>query len=214
MCLLPAVILAAGASRRMGRCKLVLPWQGDALVSHVIRAAQSAGLGPLIIVTRPDPDPVLRSILYAVSSTNIHIVEAAQADLGQAESLKAGVRHLLELEETGHEITGTAVLLGDQPLIGAPLIRHLIEIFLTRAACPTDRGRAVAPVCEGQRGHPVFLPRRGLERLLALKGDQGARSVLADFDLLAVPVRDKAILWDIDTREAYAYLLRRKERQS
>lgn len=214
MCPLPAVILAAGASRRMGRCKLVLPWQGDALVSHVIRAVRNAGLGPLIIVTRPDPDPVLRSILCAVSSANVHIVEAAQADLGQAESLKAGVRRLLELEAGRPEMPGTAILLGDQPLIGAPLVRRLAEIFLTRAACPRDRGRAVAPVYEGRRGHPVFLPRRGFERLLALSGDQGARSVLADFDLLAVPVCDRAILLDIDTRDAYEYLLRRKERQS
>ncbi|MEI3478270.1 MAG: NTP transferase domain-containing protein [Bilophila sp.] len=43
---LPAVVLAAGFSRRMGRCKLTLPLDGEPLVRRVVRAALEAGLAP------------------------------------------------------------------------------------------------------------------------------------------------------------------------
>lgn len=202
---LPGLLLAAGFSRRMGVCKLALPWRGATLVEHAARAARAAGLSPLLLVTRPDADPALRAALEReCAAPGTEQVVAELAVKGQAESLKAGVRRLLELENAGTPVAGVAVLLGDQPLIRPETIRRLTALFLQ------DPTRPVAPVFAGKRGHPVLLPRGSFEAVLTLSGDTGPRALLSALGLVTMPVEDSSILADIDTRDAYEYLLKMK----
>ena len=57
--ILPAIVLAAGFSRRMGRCKLTLTLDGEPLVRRAVRAALDAGLAPVLVTVRPDASPEL-----------------------------------------------------------------------------------------------------------------------------------------------------------
>lgn len=206
---LPALILGAGFSRRMGACKLTLPWRGEALIGHVVRAGREAGLGPLLLITRPNADPHLRRLMEEeAGQPDTEVVIAPRAADGQAESLKAGIRRLLQMEAQGAAVAGAAILLGDQPLIRPALIRRLASVFFRNPE------RAVAPVYGGRRGHPVILPRRAFAAALDLAGDAGARSLLHAHDLELVAAEDDSILVDIDTRDAYEYLLSMKDRPS
>ncbi|WP_300683851.1 NTP transferase domain-containing protein, partial [uncultured Bilophila sp.] len=91
---LPAVVLAAGFSRRMGRCKLTLPLDGEPLVRRVVRAALEAGLAPVFVTLRPDASPDLRAALSGFDD-RVVLVPAPEAHRGQAESLKAGIRSVM-----------------------------------------------------------------------------------------------------------------------
>lgn len=193
---LPGLILAAGFSRRMGRCKLTLPLDGEPLLHRVIRAAVDAELSPVGVVMRPDT-PELHALTEGFDPA-VQNVPAPEAHLGQSASLKAGIRWLLE-RETG-ALSGVMILLGDQPLVSPELIRTLTTAFRD------DPDRAVAPEHEGVRGNPVILPRAAFDALLQLSGDAGARGLLTAFGLHLVPVNDRAAVMDVDTWEAYQQL--------
>lgn len=198
---LPGLLLAAGASSRMGCCKLTLPLNGIPLVAHALAAARAV-LNPVVVVLGPEPSPELfRAVTPGLRGDDnpVQLVSASRAPLGQAESLKAGLRRVLELEP---EAPGVMVLLGDQPLVSADLVRTLADLFLAG-----DEAACVAPVCGEQRGNPVVLHRALFSAVLRLEGDVGARELLADFPLCLVPWDDRCLA-DADTPELYARLVR------
>lgn len=198
---LPAIVLAAGFSRRMGRCKLTLTLDGEPLVRRAVRAALEAGLSPVLVTVRPDASPEL---LQAVSGfdSRVELVPAPDASLGQAESLKAGIQRLVS--SFAPLPPGVVVLLGDQPLVGAELVRKLAAFYLEKPEC------AAAPAYEGVRGNPVILPAGAFGEALRLSGDKGARGILAAFGLRLMPTNDTAAITDVDTWEAYESLSRAK----
>ena len=99
---------------------------------------------------------------------------------------------------------GVVVLLGDQPLVGAELVRELTAFYLQKPEC------AAAPACDGVRGNPVILPAGAFGETLLLSGDKGARGILAAFGLRLMPTNDTAAITDVDTWEAYESLSRAK----
>jgi molybdenum cofactor cytidylyltransferase len=205
-CGLPGILLAAGGSKRMGECKLLLPLQGRPLVVHSLDAALSGGLQPLVAVTGPwTPAAVVELFTHATAGyPRLSVTTAEKARLGQAESLKAGLAKVLDMEPRA---SGVMVLLGDQPLIKAELIRELVrEFFQCRGEV-----MCIAPEYKGQRGHPVILPKELFPQVFALEGDTGARGLLAAFPLRVISATDDSCLTDVDTPESYVRLLRRME---
>ena len=160
---LPAIVLAAGFSRRMGRCKLTLTLDGEPLVRRAVRAALDAGLAPVLVTVRPDASPEL---LEAVSGfdARVEIIPAPDAHLGQAESLKAGIRRLVSRFDCPPP--GVVVLLGDQPLVGAELVRELTAFYLKTGM----RGGSGVRRRPGQPGDPA---RRGIRRHASPERRQG-----------------------------------------
>ena len=207
------LVLAAGSSQRMGRCKLLLPWPAppdspepaEALIVPVLRAAREAGLVPLLAVLRTEEASgetgELRRVIREQWKDQGLLVEAPLAHLGQAESLKAGIRALLAREADGEPAcAGVLVLLGDQPLLRTPLLERLLAAFAE------DVARAVAPSSGGRRGNPVLLPRAAFPDLLSLSGDTGARGLLERHGLRLVSADDTAALDDVDTFGDYERL--------
>ncbi|MFR0873504.1 MAG: NTP transferase domain-containing protein [Bilophila wadsworthia] len=154
-------MLAAGSP---GACFApTLTLDGEPLVRRAVRAALDAGLAPVLVTVRPDASPEL---LEAVSGfdARVEIVPAPDAHLGQAESLKAGIRRLVSRFDCPPP--GVVVLLGDQPLVGAELVRELTAFYLQKPEC------AAAPACDGVRGNPV-ITRRGIRRHASPERRQG-----------------------------------------
>lgn len=213
---LPAVILAAGFSQRMGQIadqkkgygKLLLPFRGQPILAHAVQNALNCGvLAPLLIVIGPHTPPQVSEIISGLAPKidmprpDVSIVTAYNAALGQAESLKAGLSAALTLCP---DAPGVAVLLGDQPLISPALLQTLHgQFFAANAITPTS----VAPSFDGQRGNPVFLPRELFPAIAKLSGDHGARSLLAALPLRLVSWPDNSCLRDVDTPDQYASLL-------
>ncbi len=155
------ILLAAGASRRMGQPKLLLPWNGMPLVRHAAVTALAAGLDQLVVVTGFRSEHVVAA-LDGLGLTTVHNAEWLD---GQSSSLRAGVAAVAEAD-------AAIVLLSDQPLLRASTIALLIDTYRRTSAV------LVAPRYGGRRGNPVLFDRSLFKALQAIEGDRGAREVI------------------------------------
>ena len=193
---LSGIILAAGASSRMGRPKQLLPLGGRPLLQRVLDEAAASRLDEIVLVLGHRADEV-RAALRLPEGFRARSVVNADWARGQSTSLR------LALRSTAPTAAAAAILLGDQPGVEAKLIDQVARAFL-------DAGRPAArPVysgADGSRlpGHPVFLARRIWSEVDKLDGDEGARALLAARPnwLLEVPVEGEPPA-DIDTWEDY-----------
>jgi len=185
------IILAAGKASRMGRDKLSLPFRGMPMLQHIINAARESSLKKVAIVIPAGSMPPAN-----VDMTGCTVVEADR-DLGQAESLKAG------LHAVAQDSAGTMVLLGDQPLITPDTIDMLTGAFAQQPEC------WVAPVQEGMRGNPIIIPKDWYPKVFELEGDTGARPLLSSpgLALRLVRIHEVGPFLDVDTEPEYRRLI-------
>ena len=94
------------------------------------------------------------------------------------------------------EAGGWLVLPGDLPLIRSDTLQAVAQALREHAV--------VVPVVQGQRGHPVGFGPACRNALLALRGDEGARSVMARHRPFSVPLDDLGCILDVDTPELLA----------
>jgi CTP:molybdopterin cytidylyltransferase MocA len=165
-----ALILAAGEGRRFGGIKQLAEIDGKPLLQHVIEMA--APYDPLVVLGA-HADEIRRVI-----DVGDHIVIDDWAE-GQSASLRAGVAAIGPADRL-------LVLLGDMP-------------FVTRSACEAvlNAGGCARAVYDGVPGHPVVLDRAVLARISELRGDHGARHLLADCASVEVEGDPR----DVDTPE-------------
>jgi molybdenum cofactor cytidylyltransferase len=187
-----AVILAAGASSRMGRPKQLLDWGGRPLARAAAETALAARLAPIVAVV----GAARAEVEAALADLPLQVVANPDYAAGQSTSLRAGIAAL------DPDADAVVVLLGDQPFVTAAIIERLV------AEWHASQASIVAPVYAGQRGNPVLFARAVFPELLAIQGDQGARSVLAADPSRIHPVAfdDPRPLADIDTLEDYERL--------
>lgn len=172
------VLLAAGASARLGRPKQLVEWRGETLVHRAARTACEAGLGPVRVVTGASADAVARAVADLPVSP-VHKPEAAE---GLASSIRAGLEGL---------DSDVLLLTCDQPLLTAEHLRALARVRQVTGA------PLVASGYDGIVGVPALFSAPLLPELRALRGDQGARSVLRGHPVRAVPLAEGGL--DIDT---------------
>lgn len=179
------ILLAAGRGNRFdptgARYKLLqsLP-NGEVVVAASARALLAA-MPRVIAVVRPD-DAATASLLRGLGC---EVVACANAADGMAASLACGVQH-------AQDANGWLIALADMPFV-------LPSTMAALAHAIGQGDRIAAPVHEGQRGNPVAFGRAHLPALLALAGDQGARSILKNNPVNDLTVNDPGILQDIDT---------------
>jgi molybdenum cofactor cytidylyltransferase len=191
---LEAIVLAGGAGSRFGGAKLTAPWRGGVLLDGALAAAFDAPVRTVTVVTGADPKvgPAARAFASGLGqSERLRLVHARDHAQGMAASLRAGIASLPP------DASGAFVFLGDMPHIPATILPVL-------AAALASGAHAAAPHFEGRRGHPVLFARRLFDDLLALEGDEGAKTVLASrgVRLALVASQDAGVLFDIDFRGA------------
>ncbi len=185
----------------MGAVKQVMPVDGEPMVRKVVRTCLAAGLSPVWVVTGHAAAEV-EAALVGLPAT-VRCVYNPDYGLGQAESLRAGVRAALGMRavqavhdpaEEAREVEALAVVLGDQPFVRPETLRRLVEL----AFAP---GALAAAVSYGpdRPGPPCVMRRELWPRVLTLTGDRGARAVLlaAGEQVRALPV-DSQEVRDID----------------
>lgn len=189
-----AIILAAGASTRMGRPKQLLDWGGRPLVRLAAEQALAARLDEVLVVVGGASD----AVAAALAGLPLRIVANLDYAAGQSTSLRVGVAAL------DPSVEAAIIMLGDQPFVTAAIVERLVaEWHATRAPI-------IAPLYRGRRGNPVLFARAIFPELLAIAGDQGARGILSAHaqDVRLVPFDDDRPLADIDTPEDYERLTR------
>ena len=185
------LLLAAGASIRMGRPKQLLPWQGRTLLRHAAETAVASGCAPLVLVT----GALHKELLPEIAGLPIRAVHNPAWETGMASSLQAGLAAVAEANPAA-----VLVLLTDQPHVTPALLRQLVALQ-QRTQAP-----AVAAAYAGTLGVPAVFSRALFSDLYQLKGAQGANRLLAMLGPAVGRVEFPAGLLDIDTPEQYAAL--------
>jgi CTP:molybdopterin cytidylyltransferase MocA len=164
-----AIVLAAGASRRLGQPKQLLMLGGETLIARAIRLAAEAGAAPVIAVLGADPERIGAALDLDKTRSAIAVVNSDWQQ-GISTSIHAGLRGLADVAP---QASGALILGCDQPRLTAAHLRALLAAFAAQAL-PV----IVASGYAGVAGIPAVFPRAVFAELLALRGDQGARALL------------------------------------
>jgi molybdenum cofactor cytidylyltransferase len=193
-----AIVLAAGASSRMGQAKAALPLgtTGDTVVGRVVATLLAAGLPSVAVVAGAHIDAV-RAAMPAFES-RASVVEHLGWAQGQLSSLLAG---LAAVDDPQLE----AVLV---TLVDVPLVRPESVAAIVRAWRDT-RAPIVRPVDGERHGHPVVFDRAVFDDLRRADPAVGAKAVFATHASrrLDVAIDDDGAFVDIDTPEEYRKVL-------
>jgi molybdenum cofactor cytidylyltransferase len=189
-----AIVLAAGGSRRLGQPKQLLLLNGETLVARALRVACEAGAAPVLTVLGAQHDHISNSI--GASGAVVVINEDWQQ--GVSTSISAGIRAVAEYDPAPQGV----LLLGcDQPRLDVNHLRELIRVFHAQ-----NSEAIVSSSYAGIQGIPAIFPRVAFSGLLALRGDKGARALIASppCAMVAVPFEGGEI--DIDLPQDLAQI--------
>ena len=180
-----AIVLAAGASTRMGaQNKLLAPIEGVPMVRRTVSRLVEAGLGPVVVVTGHDA----ASVRAALGGLPCRFAHNPHHRDGMGGSLAVGAGAV-------DGVDAVLVALADMPDVTAAHVRRLVE------AWQGAEGSIVVPVSHGRRGNPVLFGAEHLPALRECSGDRGARALVAadPSRVCTVSVDDGGVLHDIDT---------------
>ncbi|MBE7543913.1 MAG: nucleotidyltransferase family protein [Bryobacteraceae bacterium] len=191
---LAAVVLAGGASSRMGRPKALLEYQGETFLDRLVRLF-SAHCSYVCAVLGYDAEQIARGMTQATAPV---LVLNPHPERGQLSSLQCGLRSLPPAISAAffHPV--------DIPGVSESTIARLAEEW---TAAPTGT-LVLQPAHDGQKGHPVLVARAVISELLTLPAGTTAREVLhrRAAQTLTVEVTDPRIRQDTDTPEEYQRL--------
>jgi molybdenum cofactor cytidylyltransferase len=189
------IILAAGASERLGTPKQQLPFRHKSLLQNAVHTAcQSANGMPVVVVL----GAFATQIGQQLAGEKVNTVVNPHWPGGMGGSIKTGVQHLLRIAPG---VSSALLLLCDQPFVNAAL---LDEMYKLKAA---SRQPLVACSYGGTVGPPALFDRSFFPRLLSLNGQEGAKKILLQHRAATAIVDFPRGVVDIDTTGDYEQLL-------
>ncbi|MDQ3314232.1 MAG: nucleotidyltransferase family protein [Verrucomicrobiota bacterium] len=188
------VLLAAGASRRMGTCKLLLPWKKETVLAHLLNQWRKLGAAQISPVVDPS-NQLLEAALIEARLSCAEWIENPLPKRGMFSSLQEASR----CKRWRSGLTHWVIALGDQPTIHISTLRLLLE------TAQQNPSRICQPVFGKRAAHPIILP---AELFLALVEDNAPdlRTFIRKRDglRLRIPVDDAGVTIDLDTPADYA----------
>ena len=188
-----AVILAAGASSRMGRPKQTLRFQGESLLRRAALAALDAGCRPVVVVTGANAELSRREL----DGLDVRDVLNSAWETGMASSIRAGIENLMHAEPG---VAAAVFLLCDQPLVTAGVLSGLI------AAHHATGQPVVASAYGGGFGVPALFSGTLFAELARLEGRSGAKEIIQRHarEACFLPFPEGEV--DVDTPEDFSRL--------
>ena len=188
------IILAAGASSRMGDDKALLEWAGKTFLEHLLTALKNSQVGLVRVVLGANAEEVEKRIRFGAEE----VVVNRHWQQGMLSSLTAG------LDSLPPDTEAAIVCLVDHPCISSRLIQALTEKFRT------SRKPIVIPTYQGRRGHPVLFAASLFDELRAAPMDVGARHVVRQHasEVLEVPTDEEGVVLNTNDRTDYEKILR------
>lgn len=188
-----AIVLAAGASTRLGQPKQLLQIDGESLLRSTVRLAAESGCAPIFVVLGFEADR-MRQELHGLP---VKIVVNQDWQSGMGLSLRCGIS--AGMKETP-EPQKTLVLLCDQPSLSAEILLSLLRTSAKTKSLITASRYA------SRSGVPAIFDRQLYPDLLKIEGDQGARAVIQRYAEQTSTVEFPDGIIDIDTPEDLANL--------
>lgn len=188
------VILAAGASKRLGEPKQLLQFQGQTLLRRVTEVGLASCCQPVVVVLGSDSQR-LRS---EVDALPIRIVHNPNWSMGMSTSINVGIA---AIEEEANPLTATVLALCDQPLLDAARINLLVQTY------QETQKPIVVSAYNNTWGTPVLFDRRFWPELKALTGQRGAQKIALQHPNQVEAVPFEGGIYDVDTHDDYNALL-------
>ena len=192
--MIAAILLAAGASRRMGSPKALLKIHETTFIHRCVNVLHTSGIEKIIVVLGADAG----RITHALAGAQVIIALNEQYQTGQLSSVIAGLR-------VAESFSPDAILLHpvDHPLISKTVTASIIQRFKQNGSS------IIVPTFNGRRGHPVLFSSKLFEEIKNAPPDVGARSVVWSHasEVVEIETDDGGILFNVDTPEDYKRLL-------
>ncbi len=187
------VILAAGASSRLGSPKQLLDYAGATLLQHSIEVAQVSNAVPVFVVLGANAD----AIKHGLKITTANVIINADWKEGMASTIRYGLQTLVEMNP---QVDAVIFLVADQPFVTAELLNNLMDVHRKK------QNSIVASKYGTTFGTPVLFAKRFFPELIELTGDVGAKSLVRKYMSEAAFVFFPKGKIDIDTKEDYESL--------
>lgn len=187
---IPIILLAAGASNRMGHAKQLLPWGSETLIEHQIKKLLKTGM-PLIVVLGAQAN----TIKPIVNKFEIDIVINSNWENGMGTSVAAGTTYVCEQYA---DAEAALVVLLDQPLISTAYLLQMLGLFES-----ANQQIIASKGAENYRGVPALFDRCFFNELQNLHGKEGARTIISKHQNSVIDIQCSEALDDIDTPESY-----------
>lgn len=192
-----AVLPAAGASRRMGRPKLLLPFAGGTVIGGTLTSLLAGGADRVAVVTAPGDGELAA---WAQDREGVVAVVNPDPSRGMLSSVRCG------LDALGGP---AALAAGATPLLVTPAdLPALAAATVAAVTAALTAGALAVPLHDGRRGHPLAIAPHLLPEVGELDLDAGLRQLLERHAgaVVEVPVDDPGCLRDVDTPEDYRRL--------
>jgi molybdenum cofactor cytidylyltransferase len=148
------IILAAGASTRMGKPKLLLDWGGTSILGHLISQWRTLGAEQIALVMAAG-DRAISAELDRLGFSRQNVIVNPAPQQGMFSSIQCATRW----PGWNKDLTHWTIILGDQPHLSQELLRQFIDF----AALHSES--VCQPSFQGRPRHPVILPKTAFEKL-------------------------------------------------
>ena len=182
------VILAAGASTRMGSPKQLLDYRGQPLLRHAAQVALASCCEQVIVVLGANS----ASLRPTLAGLPVITMENPDWQAGMGTSIKAGIEIAVK-----HDLDGVILGLADQPLVDTGILDALVQHHLD------SRLPIVTSEYAGTVGVPVFFASKYFPNLMALEPTQGCKGVILKHSDEAARIACQEAEIDIDTKADY-----------
>lgn len=188
------VILAAGASSRMGTPKQLLNWGDNTLLSHAVKSALATSASDVYVVLGAN----FNSIEKEIKKFPIAVLKNEEWQLGLGKSIAFASDHMLKFKP---ETEGMLIVLADQPLIDTNYLNKMMDDFVV------DEQQIIATAYnEKKKGVPVLFDRVYFDELTKLRNDKGAQELLKNHEFFVKTLKPPVKNVDLDSKEDYETL--------
>lgn len=187
------IILAAGASTRLGQPKQLLIYQEHSLIFNTLKVAVNSGCAPIVLVLGAYGD----LIFSEVRNFPVKIVKNYDWEEGMNTSIKVGIN---TLKATQENVLATILMVCDQPFVSTQIIQKIIDVYYLK-------GKAiVACTYAGTFGVPALFSAKFFPEMLNLKTPKGAKQIIKNYAHQVATVDFPKGEIDIDTFGDYERL--------
>jgi molybdenum cofactor cytidylyltransferase len=192
------ILLAAGASLRMGKPKQLLLYEGETLLKRAVRSASESKADPVIIVLGSEAD-VSRD---EIAEMDVRVV----VNQGWQEGMSSSIRCGLDALEAAGQAQAVVLMLCDQPFVSVKVINRLIEAYQTEH--PTLVASEYESEGEKTLGVPALFSHALFSELMSLRGAEGAKRIIERHRSETVIISVPEAAFDVDTPDDYRILLK------
>ena len=187
--MIAAIILTAGlSSRTKGSNKLLLNYKGKKIIKHSVKSILNSKINHTVVVLGKNKEKIKKEI---PKSKNISFVYNSNYKQGMASSIIAGINSLPK------ETTFFFISLADMPEIKSIHYNKMIT------ASKKNPKLLIVPFYKSQQANPVLFPIDFKNKLATLKGDRGAKKILAKSKIKKIIFNSNAFIKDLDTLEDF-----------